>query len=221
MPTVLLERPDAKLLLIGGPLDATGQPLMDEMRALVEELGLDGSVVFTGYRPDVAECLRGLDVAVQASLSENLGGTVEALLMERPVVATRVGGMVETIRHGETGVLVEPADPVDLGRGILRLLRDPAEARRLGLAGRELALERFTLDRTVSDLHSVYSRLLSSPKVGRFRRRVSVARFVALIPLSLYYVVRTLTEVAVFRAWDAIDAARHRSKAKPAVAKDG
>ena len=83
------EFPDAKFLLVGSDWSATDYKLWIEL--LVRELGLQNRVVFTGYRPDVNGILRDVDVAVQASRSENLGGTIEALLMECPVVATRVG----------------------------------------------------------------------------------------------------------------------------------
>jgi glycosyltransferase involved in cell wall biosynthesis len=98
--------------------------------------GLQESVVFTGFRNDVPQIYRDLDVSVQASLNENLGGTIESLLMQCPTVATRVGGLTDSVVDGVTGVLPSPADPADLARGILRLLRDPKRARALGEAGR-------------------------------------------------------------------------------------
>jgi glycosyltransferase involved in cell wall biosynthesis len=110
-------------------------------------------------------------VAVQCSLTENLGGTIEALLMERPVVATRVGGMPESVRDGETGLLVPPADPPALAAAILHLLRSPRFGAELGRAGRRLMLERFTSARTVDDVDAVYRRILerarTAPGEGR------------------------------------------------------
>ena len=79
--------------------------------------------------------------------------------MERPTVATRVGGMPEAVRHEETGLLVPPADAPALAAAIERLLGDRAEARRLATAGRALMLERFTLRRTGSDLAAAYARV--------------------------------------------------------------
>ena len=81
--------------------------------------------------------------------------------MERPTVATRVGGMPEAVRHEETGLLVPPADAPALAAAIERLLSDRTEAQRLARAGRALMLERFTLEKTGSDLASLYSRLSS------------------------------------------------------------
>ena len=73
---------------------------------------------------------------------------MESLLMARPTVATRVGGLPDLVIDGQTGVLVNPSDPEDLARGICTLLRDPARGRALGLAGRALALRTITLKKT-------------------------------------------------------------------------
>lgn len=133
-----------------------------------------------------------MNVAVQASLSENLGGTIEGLLMEVPMVVTRVGGMVDTVRDGETGILVDPDNPRDLARGILDLLRDPERARTLGRNGRRFMLERFSLERTVSELHALYGRLLAD-KSGRQRgydSLVSLWRSALALPVGVYCMLR-------------------------------
>jgi glycosyltransferase involved in cell wall biosynthesis len=155
-PIVLREFPDAKFVLVGPAWHAGGEKLLARMQALVAELGLQESVVFTGFRNDVPQIYRDLDVSVQASLNENLGGTIESLLMECPTVATRVGGLTDSVVDDVTGVLVAPVDPVDLARGILELLRNPLRARELGRAGRQRMLARFTLSKTIADLHALY-----------------------------------------------------------------
>ena len=157
---VVKQFPDARFLLIGSGWTADGDKYQEEMKAMVRKLGLSDHVVFAGFQENVNGILRELNVAVQASLSENLGGTSEALLMECPLVVTRVGGMVDTVKDGETGAVVNPSDPEDLARGITQLLNDPERARALGSAGRRLVLERFTLERTASDLADLYERLL-------------------------------------------------------------
>ena len=116
-------------------------------------------MLLPGYRHDLQRVRISFEVAVQCSLTECLGGTIEALLMERPTVASRVGGMPEAVRHEETGILVPPADPPALAAAIERLLADRGEAQRLARAGRALMLERFTRARTGNDLASLYSRV--------------------------------------------------------------
>ncbi|HWN09796.1 MAG TPA: glycosyltransferase family 4 protein [Pyrinomonadaceae bacterium] len=159
VPFVLEEIPNAKFLLVGSAFGEAGQAHLDYIKVLVNRLGLKDSVIFTGYRPDVNEVLRALDVALQVSLVECLGGAVESLLMERPTVATRVGGMVDIVRDGETGILVEPSNPRDLARGILQMLRSGEQGKAMGQAGRKLILERFTLRSTAASLFELFTRL--------------------------------------------------------------
>jgi glycosyltransferase involved in cell wall biosynthesis len=180
-PEVLAQFPNAKFLLVGTGWGPEGDKHMLEVKDLVRRMGLQSSVIFPGYRADANSILREADVAVQASLNENLGGTLEALMIGCPMVATRVGGMVDSVRDGETGVLVNPSDPSDLARGITQLLRDPKHARALGQAGRRLMLERFTLNRTVNDLASLYQHLLSKAERRRrfYNPLISVSRLLA------------------------------------------
>jgi len=192
VPHVLSEFPDAKLLLVGSGWGEAGQKYMEEIKKMVLQMGLQRSVIFTGYRKESNQILRSVDVAVQASLNENLGGTMEALLMESPLVVTRVGGMVDAVRDGETGVVVEPSNPADLARGIIQLLRDPEKARALGRAGRKLMLERFTLGRAASDLNELYrSQLYRAEKRRTFYNPlVSLLRLLAFIPVLTYLTFR-------------------------------
>ena len=148
--------PEARFVLVGGGSNARGE---EYRQSLIESVRGDDRFLFPGHRYDIAQVLASFDVAVQCALTETLGGTIEALLMERPLVATRVGGMPEAVRHEQTGLLVPPADPPALAAAIERLLADREEARRLGKAGRALMLERFTLERTGDDLSALYERL--------------------------------------------------------------
>ena len=174
-PIVLREFPQAKFLLIGKGWGEAGERVKAQMQTLVADLGLQDRIIFTGFRTDVPQIYMDLDVSVQPSLNENLGGTIESLLMERATVATRVGGMTDSVLDGETGVLVNPADPVSLAEGILRLLRNPEAARAFGKAGRQRMLAGFTLNVTASDLSALYRRL-SMPRPGRYRWYVTLFR---------------------------------------------
>jgi glycosyltransferase involved in cell wall biosynthesis len=79
----------------------------------------------------------------------------EAMAMARPVVVTRSRGQVDLVREGETGLYVPPGDPGALRAAIERLLRDPAEAERMGRAGRAYAEAHLTLDRWVEDVAAI------------------------------------------------------------------
>jgi hypothetical protein len=113
--------------------------------------------------------------------------------MERPLVVTRVGGLVDTVRDGETGLVVNPSSPEDLARGILEMLRDPERARALGKAGRKLILERFTLGRTARDLSQLYQRLITrARKKHQYNPLISFWRLIAALPVFAYIAFRLL-----------------------------
>jgi glycosyltransferase involved in cell wall biosynthesis len=86
---------------------------------------------------------------------------LEAMAAGRPVVATRVGGNPEVVVDGETGLLVPPREPRALADAVLRLLRDPALAGRLGEAARRRVESQFTLEQMVGRMQELYDQLLA------------------------------------------------------------
>lgn len=157
---VLDARPDVRFALVGGGWTELGEEHRQEMIQLARNLGLADAVIFAGHRTDIPDVLAALDVSVQCSLNENYGGTIESLLMERPTIATRVGGMPEAVRDGETGLLVPPRDPEALAAAMLRLIDDPELGARLGRAGRELMLSGFTTQAMCNGVRELYEELL-------------------------------------------------------------
>lgn len=120
----------------------------DELRGLVGDLGLEGSVTFAGFRADRWSELRNAGIVVVPSTSEPFGNVaVEAMLCGRPVIASAVGGLREIVDHGQTGLLVTPADPTALARAIGRVINDELLASRLGAAGAQAAAMRFGPER--------------------------------------------------------------------------
>jgi phosphatidylinositol alpha-1,6-mannosyltransferase len=87
---------------------------------------------------------------------------LEAALHARPVVATRAGGVPEAVVDGETGLLVEAGDVEALAAAILRILREPELAKRLGERGRERVLASFTWERSAAALLAMLSELTES-----------------------------------------------------------
>ena len=157
-------RPDVQFAFVGGPFGPLGDEVLADTRALADELGVGDAIHFVGHREDIPGALAALDVAVQCSRSENLGGTIESLLMERPTVATAVGGMPESVIDGETGLIVEPDDAEALARAILRLLGEPELGARLATEGRRRMLAGFTSRKTVDDLDSLFQGLLAGAR---------------------------------------------------------
>jgi glycosyltransferase involved in cell wall biosynthesis len=152
--------PGARFLLVGGGWGPAGESYRQRLMARCRADGLAERVIFTDSRHDVPDILAACDVAVQCSLSENYGGTIESLLMATPTVATRVGGMPETARDGLTALLVPPADPTALAAAILTMIEQPDRAQALARAGRALMLERFEIAQTARAIGATYERLL-------------------------------------------------------------
>lgn len=156
VPPLLREFPDLQLLIAG---DGQERPALE---GLIGELGVGEAVLLLGSRSDIPDVLSAVDVAVSSSRFEGTPlAVMEYMAAGKPVVATRVGGVPDLIEEGEQGLLVEPRDSVALAGAIRRLLRDPAEARRMGARGRERQRTEFDLDVAVRRLEQLYETLVA------------------------------------------------------------
>jgi glycosyltransferase involved in cell wall biosynthesis len=135
--------------------------LRAELQEQARTLGLHENIRFLGFVSDNAAFLDGIDIFVMPSLFEGLGvAALEAMAASKPVVATRVGGLAESVVDGVTGVLVPARDAGALADAVTRLLRDPELAREMGRKGRERVLEHFTLEQMAAKNESYYYELL-------------------------------------------------------------
>lgn len=163
--------PDAELLIAGGPdrahihRDEGAHRVMaaaDEA-AVADRVRLLGRVA----RPDIPGLLRSADIVVCPPWYEPFGIVpLEAMACGRPVVATAVGGMLDTVAHGVTGLLVPPRHPAALAAAIVDLLDDPQRRIRMGRAGRQRVLERYSWGRVASDTDAAYQRVASELRPG-------------------------------------------------------
>ena len=140
-------------------------PLRTRVEKVLDQAGMRELAWLPGARDDVPEILRGLDCFALPSLAEGISNTIlEAMACGLPVVATRVGGNPELIEDGMTGRLVPQANAEAMAGALFHYFDDPVLARRHGRAGRQLVLQRFSLDRMVSDYLSLYDGLLAGRK---------------------------------------------------------
>jgi glycogen(starch) synthase len=150
--------PEAQLTVAG---DGPERAALEE---LARTLGVEDAVEFVGWvsPEDVpAEVNRASAVIIPSRWEEPFClVAVEAALMRRPVVATRVGGLVEVVAHQESGLTVPKEDPAAMAAAVQRLLRRPELARALGEQGRLRATDRFSLDRYVAEYDAMYRRLI-------------------------------------------------------------
>ena len=155
--------PEVRLVLVGRGEE---RPALE---GLVGEIGLEKTVVFAGYRgPDLPAVLAALDcfVLLGVGSEETCRAALEAMAVGRPVVAAPVGALPEVVVDGETGWLVAPA-PGPVAARLEAVFRDPAEARRLGAAGRHRVETLFTPARRALLVEGVYEQALAKEALPR------------------------------------------------------
>jgi len=140
-------------------------PEKDNLMVQAARLGLCPRIVFAGWVPqhDLKAYFRNCTVFVNPSVLDKRGDTemlgvvqLEAMTFGKPVIASRIGGIVDTVSDEVNGLLVPPGDATSLAQAILRLAKNRALARRLGKKGRETVLEKFDWDRIVTRIARVY-----------------------------------------------------------------
>ena len=136
-----------------------------ELLTLIDSLGLADRFQFEGGVTNIPSFLANADIFVLPSRSEGFSNAlIEAMAASLPVIATRVGGNPEAIEDGVTGLLVPPEDPDGLADAMQQLLSDSERSSAMAEAGRRLAIREFSSDRVVSEVASIYNRLLSTPR---------------------------------------------------------
>lgn len=152
---LLRTRPGLTVLVVG---DGDRR---DALAAQIDRLGLAGRVRLLGKRDDVHALLAASDLFVCPSVwDEALGYVIlEAMAVGLPAVASRVGGIPEVVREGETGLLVPPRDATALAGAIASLLDDPARRRAMGQAGRRIVGEDFSMERAIAATVDLYAGL--------------------------------------------------------------
>lgn len=161
-PAVVREFPSTRFVLVG---DGEQRGTFESQ---VASLGLERSFFFLGRRTDIPKILGCCDLAVLPSRAEGLPNAVlEYMAAGLPVIVSRVGGNAELVEDGVTGLLVPPEDSSALSVAFLRLLRDPALARRLAQSGHDFAVQNFSFERLVHEVDRLYNELL--PRSGGSR----------------------------------------------------
>lgn len=149
-PAVLRKFPDARLVLVGDG------PLGDELKAQARELGIERSVIFTGFRADAEAFVQLFTVSAVPSLEEGIGNVaIESVVGGVPVVASKEGGLPEVVIEGKSGLLVRPGDSGKLAAALLRALEEPFLLDRLRQGCREEAA-RFSIETYTARLEQLY-----------------------------------------------------------------
>jgi glycosyltransferase involved in cell wall biosynthesis len=162
--TVLFEAFDSTPSLAAAHLVVVGDgELRHALEQHAQQRGLTPRVHFLGARRDLGNLLAATDVFVLPSLWEGLPlSLVLAMGAGIPVVATRVAGIPEIVRDGQTGLLVDPGRIAPLGDALALLAGNPSLRQRLGAAARAFVRPRFGAENYVASVTSLYDRLLAA-----------------------------------------------------------
>jgi D-inositol-3-phosphate glycosyltransferase len=161
----LCHLPDAELVVAGGPArtDLERDPEALRLRRLALARGVAGRVLFTGRvrHEDMPALIRSADVVVSVPWYEPFGITaIEAMACGVPVVVSAVGGHLDTVVDGVTGLHVPPRVPSALAGRLRRLLTDPRLGATLGAAAARRARERYAWSRIAAETEAVYNRVI-------------------------------------------------------------
>jgi len=149
---------NVKLVLVGYG------PELNNLKNMAKELNISENVVFTGKIPhgDLQFYYNLADVFVFPTLRLEAGPLVipEAMACEKPVIASRIGGIPTVIENYKDGILIEPGNLIELKDRILEVLSDEELARKLGKNARRKIVSRYSLDRMLEDTIQVYKKVL-------------------------------------------------------------
>ena len=119
-----------------------------------------------GLRRDIPEILKSIDLFVLPTLQEALGTSfLEAMAMKKPVIGTDVGGVGEIIKDGINGYLVEPNNLSALADAVIKILEDKQRAMAMGIEGRKIVEQNYTVEKMCERMYALYSSLLADKAV--------------------------------------------------------
>ena len=136
--------------------------LESRLEKQAESLGVRKHIIFAGWRKDVIEVLDLFDILVLPSLNEGMGKVlIEGMALGKPIVASRVGGIIDLVKNGDNGILVSPRDSDALGEAILTLIRNKNLAQRLGEYGKANISPEYDTFVMVRQIEEMYENMLS------------------------------------------------------------
>lgn len=156
--------PRLRAVIVGS---APKEKYKEDLELLIRRLGLAGTIEFLGSREDVPAVMKELDVLVSATVTPEAFGRsiIEANASGVPVVATRVGGVVDIVEDGRTGLLCEAGDPKGMAQKILALYRDRKLGEELAASARKRAEQDFGAEKMAARTVAVYEEALKVARV--------------------------------------------------------
>ncbi len=148
---------NVQFVIVGDAQISEESARLEMLRRQVKHAQAEERIRFLGFRQDMPQVMRGLDILVLASDAEPCGRVLfEAMASGKAIVATNSGGTPEIVRDGSEGLLVPPRDPDALAVAIRKVVEEPALRQRLGQAGAVRARQEFSVERYVARILDVY-----------------------------------------------------------------
>ncbi len=159
--------PDAELVVVGGPpaADLDDDPEVERLRGIATRYGVSDRLVLTGHRAraDLPGLIRSCDVVLAVPRYEPFGIVpLEAMACGVPVVASAVGGLLDTVVDGQTGVFVPPGDPAAIAAAARDLLANDGRRAAMGRAGAERTRHRYSWARVAAMTETTYRSVLAA-----------------------------------------------------------
>lgn len=156
LPTVRAAVPALRAFFVGA---LENPPYKADLRDRIASAGLERTLTFTGWRPDVHDVMAAMDTIVVATTTPEPAALalMETMAVARPILATRTGGTPEIVVDGETGLLFPPGDAQALARHLVTVLGDLRLRRRMGAAGRARMEARFSRERHLTEIEGLYT----------------------------------------------------------------
>jgi len=146
----------SRLLIVG-----TG-PYEQRAKEMVSDLGIGDKVRFLGHSSEVARYYQTSDIFVLPSYAEGMPNSLlEAMACGLPVIASRIGGVVDVVEDGKSGILFEPGNVSELASAIVRLLRDDELRQRLGTEARKRIVENFSIEKVAEEYIELYEEIIA------------------------------------------------------------
>ncbi len=154
--------------LIVGTDPSPASEFREKLESEVVQLGLQDRVQFLPWQDHMGPIYEASDVVLQPSIEAESFGYValEGMSMGKPVIASRIGGLIDVVSDGETGFLVEPGDSDKLAQAILKIVKNPTLAFRLGENGRERVKKLFTMEHNAAEVQEIYERMLKRQEIS-------------------------------------------------------
>ncbi len=159
MAEVIKTDPDTKAIIVGPTNSSIERKIyFNELKKLVNDLGLTNHVLFTGFRSDIPQIMVTSDIVVHSSSEPEPFGRVivEGMLAGKPVIATAAGGVLDIITDEVTGLLVPIKDSKAMANAIRYLLNNPEIAKRISDKAKEDARRRFNVNQHVQAVQNIY-----------------------------------------------------------------